>query len=74
MISRQTMRCRKARRLLRYHMPNKHLSLENFAHHVLLLFNPFGYEKMQSGCPPLYKNEVPVALQTRLFSLSNISK
>ena len=35
----EAMRCRKVRRILRCHMPNKLLSPEKFAHHVLLLFN-----------------------------------
>ena len=32
------MRCRKVRRILLYHVPDKLLSPEKFAHHVMLLF------------------------------------
>ena len=45
MISGETMRCRKVRRILRYHVPNELLSPEKFPHHVLLLFYPFRDEK-----------------------------
>ena len=38
MISGERMRCHKVRRILRYHVPNKFLHPEKFAHHVLLLF------------------------------------
>ena len=43
MISEETMRCRKIRRILRYHVPHKFSSPEKFAHHVPLLFYPFGF-------------------------------
>ena len=53
------MRCRKVRRILRYHVPNKILYPEKFAHHVLLLFYPFRDEKeLLSGLPPLYQNKL----------------
>ena len=41
-------------------MPNKLLSPEKFAHHVLLLFYPFRDEKeLLSGFPPpLYQNKL----------------
>ena len=59
MISGKTMCCRKVRRILRYHVPNKLLSPEKFAHHVMLLFFPFRDEKqLLSGCPPLYQNKL----------------
>ena len=59
MISGETMCCRKVRRILRYHVPNKLLSPEKFAHHVMLLFFPFRDEKqLLSGCPPLYQNKL----------------
>ena len=41
MVSEETMRCRKVRRILRYQVPNKLLCPEKFAHHVLLLFYSF---------------------------------
>ena len=37
-ISEDTIQCRKVRQILRYHVPNEHLSLEKFVHHMLLLF------------------------------------
>ena len=40
-ISRKIMRCRKVRRIHRYHVPNKLLSAKKCAHYVLLLFYPF---------------------------------
>ena len=39
------MRCSKVRGVLRYQVPNKLLSLEKLARHVLLLFYPFRDEK-----------------------------
>ena len=45
MISGERMQCFKVRRILRYHVPNKILLPEKFAHHVLLLFYPFRDEK-----------------------------
>ena len=39
MISRETMRCPKVTRILRYHMPNKLLSPEESAHNVMLCFS-----------------------------------
>ena len=41
MISGETMRCCKVRRILWYYMPKKLLSPGKFSHHVLLLFYPF---------------------------------
>ena len=41
MISGETMLCPKVRRILWYYVPNKILSLEKFAHSVLLLFYQF---------------------------------
>ena len=38
MISGEAMRCRKVERILRYRMPNKLLSPEKVANHVVLLF------------------------------------
>ena len=46
MILRETMRCRKVRRLLPYHGPNKHLAPETFALYVLLLFYLFRDESL----------------------------
>ena len=45
MISEETMRGRKVRRILRYHVPNKLLALEKIAHHVMRLFFPLRGKK-----------------------------
>ena len=51
--------CWKVRWVLWYHMSNKLLSLEKFAHHVMLLFFLFRDEKqLLSGCPPLHQNKL----------------
>ena len=41
MILEETMWCRKVRQILKYYVPNRILSLEIFAHHLLLLFYLF---------------------------------
>ena len=54
-----TMRCRKIRRNLGHHVPNKLLSPEDFTHHVMLLFYPFSDEnELLSDCPPLYQYKI----------------
>ena len=58
MISGKTMRCHKVRRIPQYHVPNKLLSPEKFAHHVMLLFYLLRDRKESlSGFPPLYQNK-----------------
>ena len=58
-ISGERMQCCKVRRRVWYHVPNKILYSEKFAHHVLLLFCPFRDEKeLLSGLPPLYQNKL----------------
>ena len=59
MISGETMQCRKVRQILRHQVPNKILSLEKFAHFVLLLFHPFKDEKeLLSIFSPMYQNKL----------------
>ena len=59
MISGETMKCRKVRRILRYHVPNNILYLEKLAHYVLLLFYSFRDEKeLLSGFPKVYQNKL----------------
>ena len=66
------MWCRKVRRILRYHVPNKVLHPEIFAHHVLLLFYPFRDEKkLLSGLPPLYQNKLQ---EQGVQDIENINK
>ena len=55
-ISGETIRCGKAERILRYHVPNKLLSPERFAHHSLLLFYPF--RDRNEFFPPIYQNKL----------------
>ena len=63
LFSGETMRCRKVRQNLRYHVSNKLLSPEKISHHVLLLLHSFidkkellsGFsrsklQKMSPGC------------------------
>ena len=55
MISQKTMQCRKVRRILQYNVPNKLLSPKKFAHHVLLLFYTFRYDKeLLKSFPSMY--------------------
>ena len=59
MISGKTTCCRIVRQILRYHVPNKLLSPEKYAHVVMLLFFPFRDEKqLHSGCPSFYQNKL----------------
>ena len=59
MISGETVRRRTVRRILRYHVPNKLLATEKFAHYVLFLFYPFRDEKeFLSVFPPLHQNKL----------------
>ena len=58
-LMRETIRCRKTRGILAYHVPNKHLSLEKIAHHVLLLFYTLRDEKkLLTDFPPLNQNRL----------------
>ena len=66
------MRCHKVRRILRYHVPNKLLSSEKLAHHVLLLFYLFRYEKDLLSCfPPMYQNKLQ---EEQVKDVTNINK
>ena len=59
MISGKTTCCRIVRQILQYHVPNKLLSPEKYAHVVMLLFFPFRDEKqLLSGCPSFYQNKL----------------
>ena len=72
MISGETMRCRKVKRIIRYHVPNKILSPEKFAHDDLLLFYPFRDEKdLLSGFPPMYQNKLQ---EEQVQNVININK
>ena len=53
------MRCRKVRRIVRYHVPNEVLCPEKFAHHVLLLFYSFRDEReLLSDFSPMYQKKM----------------
>ena len=72
MISGETIRCHKVRRILRYHVPNKLLFPEKGACHVLLLFYPFRDEKeLLSGFPSMYQNKLK---EERVQDVININK
>ena len=45
MRSKDKMRCRWVKNLLRYHTPNANLNPEEHAHHLLMLFHPFRNEQ-----------------------------
>ncbi|XP_066911415.1 uncharacterized protein [Clytia hemisphaerica] len=45
MNSKECLRCRKARKVLRTYTPNRHLYPEKYAHHLLMLFYPFRKEE-----------------------------
>ena len=58
-ISGKIMRCRKVRKIHRYHVPNKLLSAKKCAHYVLLLFYPFRAGKeLLLDFPTLYQNKL----------------
>ena len=58
MKSKEKLRCRKVRKVLRYHVPNNILHPEKYAHHLLMLFYPFRNEnELLAGTPPLYQNK-----------------
>ena len=44
MSSKEKMRCRNARKVLRYHIPNAVAKTEEYSHHLLMLFFPFRKE------------------------------
>ena len=41
MSSKQKIKCRKIRAVLRYHVPNRHKYPEKYAHHLLFMYYPF---------------------------------
>ena len=41
MSSKQKVKCRKIRAVLRYHVPNRHKYPEKYAHHLLFMYYPF---------------------------------
>ena len=53
----ETIKCRKVRRVLRYHGPNNDRYPEKFAHHLLFMFYPFRSEdELLTGNPSTYRN------------------
>ena len=44
MSSKQKIKCRKIRAVLRYHVPNRHKYPEKYAHHLLFMYYPFRAE------------------------------
>ena len=45
MINKESLKCRKVQKGLRYFTPKKHKYPEKYAHHLLLLFYPFRDEE-----------------------------
>ena len=41
MSSKEKLKCRKVKSVLRYHVPNSHKNPEKYAHHILFMFYPF---------------------------------
>ena len=41
MSSKEKLKCRKVKSVLRYHVPNRHKNPEKYAHHILFMFYPF---------------------------------
>ena len=72
MSSSETLKCRKVKQVIRYHVPSKSLHPEKFAHHFLFLFYPFRDEndlKLNgSYCQKLaLKDVIDVVNQNRLL-------
>ena len=44
MSSKEKLKCRKFRAVLRYHVPNQHKYPEKYAHHLLFMYYPFRSE------------------------------
>ena len=42
--TKEILKCRKAKAVLRYHVPNQHKRPEEFAHHILFMYYPFRSE------------------------------
>ena len=73
MIAGETMQCRKVRHILRYHVSNKLLAAEEFAHHVLLLLFLFrDVKELLSGFPPLYQNKLRKQEVQALINMNKI--
>ena len=73
MIAGETMQCRKVRHILRYHVSNKLLAAEEFAHHVLFLFFLFrDVKELLSGFPPLYQNKLRKQEVQALINMNKI--
>ena len=73
MIAGETMQCRKVRHILRYHVSNKLLAAEEFAHHVLFLFFLFrDVKELLSGFPPLYQNKMRKQEVQALINMNKI--
>ena len=45
MISKESLKCRKVKCVLRYYVPNQHKYPEKYAHHLLFMFYPFRSEE-----------------------------
>ena len=65
MSSKQTLKCRKVRKVLRCYTPNKHKYPEKYAHHMLMLYYPFRDEEHDLKLNGLFSDRLsdPIVLE-----------
>ena len=64
MSSKEKLKCRKIRAVLRYHVPNRHKYPEKYAHHLLFMYCPFRSETELLNDTYLEKLSQPGVLDT----------
>ena len=62
MSSKEKLKCRKIRAVLRYHVPNRHKYPEKYAHHLLFMYYPFRSENELLNATYLEKLSQPGVL------------
>ena len=74
MSSKEKLKCRQTEVVLRYHVPNKDMYSEKYAHHLLFMFYPFRNETaLKSGEPPTYKNKLCETGVIDILIITNLS-
>ena len=65
MTHKESLKCRKVPKVLRYFTPNKHKYPEKYAHHLLMLFFPFRNEERDLRADGSYANKLldPLVLE-----------
>ena len=58
MTNKESLKCRKVQKVLRYFKPNKHKYPEKYAHHLLMLFFPFRDEQCDFKIDGSYCNKL----------------